>query len=279
VKWSLDSKVELLNGVGMPRLGLGVYRAKAGEEVENAVAAALKVGYRSVDTAAIYKNEEGVGRAIRASGVPREELFVTTKVWNKDQGYDSTIRAFEASLSRLGMDYVDLYLIHWPGNDRNRYKETYRAMEELYEQGRIRAIGVCNFQIHHLEDLMGSCRIKPMVNQVELHPLLTQKPLLEFCRKEGIQVESWRPLMDGKLDLPLLQELAAKYGKTPAQIVIRWHLQHGLVTIPKSVRESRIRENADVFDFELEQEDMNRIDDLNENRRLGPDPDQFFLDF
>ena len=279
MKWSLDSKVELLNGVGMPRLGLGVYRAKAGEEVENAVAAALKVGYRSVDTAAIYKNEEGVGRAIRASGVPREELFVTTKVWNKDQGYDSTIRAFEASLSRLGMDYVDLYLIHWPGNDRNRYKETYRAMEELYEQGRIRAIGVCNFQIHHLEDLMGSCRIKPMVNQVELHPLLTQKPLLEFCRKEGIQVESWRPLMDGKLDLPLLQELAAKYGKTPAQIVIRWHLQHGLVTIPKSVRESRIRENADVFDFELEQEDMNRIDDLNENRRLGPDPDQFFLDF
>jgi len=241
------------------------------------VAAALKVGYRSVDTAAIYKNEEGVGRAIRASGVPREQVFVTTKVWNRDQGYDSTIRAFEESLSRLGMDYVDLYLIHWPVKEK--YKETYRAMEELYEQGRVRAIGVCNFQIHHLEDLMGSCRIKPMVNQVELHPLLTQKPLLEFCRKEGIQVESWRPLMDGKLDLPLLQELAAKYGKTPAQIVIRWHLQHGLVTIPKSVRESRIRENADVFDFELEPEDMNRIDDLNENRRTGPDPDNFHFNF
>jgi len=277
VKWSLDSTVELLNGVGMPRLGLGVYRAKEGEEVENAVLTALKVGYRSVDTASIYKNEAGVGRAIRASGVPREQVFVTTKVWNRDQGYDSTIRAFEESLSCLGMDYVDLYLIHWPVKEK--YKETYRAMEELYEQGRVRAIGVCNFQIHHLEDLMGSCRIKPMVNQVELHPLLTQKPLLEFCRKEGIQVESWRPLMDGKLDLPLLQELAAKYGKTPAQIVIRWHLQHGLVTIPKSVRESRIRENADVFDFELEPEDMNRIDDLNENRRTGPDPDNFHFNF
>ena len=277
MKWSLDSTVELLNGVGMPRLGLGVYRAKEGEEVENAVLTALKVGYRSVDTASIYKNEAGVGRAIRASGVPREQVFVTTKVWNRDQGYDSTIRAFEESLSRLGMDYVDLYLIHWPVKEK--YKETYRAMEELYEQGRVRAIGVCNFQIHHLEDLMGSCRIKPMVNQVELHPLLTQKPLLEFCRKEGIQVESWRPLMDGKLDLPLLHELAAKYGKTPAQIVIRWHLQHGLVTIPKSVRESRIRENADVFDFELEPEDMNRIDDLNENRRTGPDPDNFHFNF
>ena len=277
MKWSLDSTVELLNGVGMPRLGLGVYRAKEGEEVENAVLTALKVGYRSVDTASIYKNEAGVGRAIRASGVPREQVFVTTKVWNRDQGYDSTIRAFEESLSCLGMDYVDLYLIHWPVKEK--YKETYRAMEELYEQGRVRAIGVCNFQIHHLEDLMGSCRIKPMVNQVELHPLLTQKPLLEFCRKEGIQVESWRPLMDGKLDLPLLQELAAKYGKTPAQIVIRWHLQHGLVTIPKSVRESRIRENADVFDFELEPEDMNRIDDLNENRRTGPDPDNFHFNF
>jgi diketogulonate reductase-like aldo/keto reductase len=276
MKWSLDSTVELLNGVGMPRLGLGVYRSKEGEEVENAVLAALKVGYRSIDTAAIYRNEGGVGRAVRASGIPREQIFITSKVWNTDQGYDSTLRAFEESLSRLGMDYLDLYLIHWAV--KGKYKETYRAMEELYEQGRVRAIGVCNFQIHHLEDLMGSCRIKPMVNQVELHPLLTQKKLLAFCRKEGIQVESWRPLMDGKLDLPLLHELSAKYGKTPAQIVIRWHLQHGLVTIPKSVRESRIRENADVFDFELEPEDMNRIDDLNEDRRLGPDPDNFKFD-
>ncbi len=273
MKITLDSTVELLNGVGMPRLGLGVYRTKEGEEVELAVEAALKAGYRSVDTAAIYGNEAGVGKAVRASGIPRGRLFITSKVWNTDQGYDSTLKAFDASLERLGMDYLDMYLIHWAV--KGKYKETYRAMEELYHQGRVRAIGVCNFQIHHLEDLMGSCRIKPMVNQVELHPLFTQKKLLMFCRKEGIQVESWRPLMNGKLDVPLLAELSAKYGKTPAQIVIRWHLQQGLVTIPKSVRESRIRENADVFGFELSPEDMNRIDGLNEDRRLGADPDHF----
>ncbi|TJY41858.1 aldo/keto reductase [Cohnella pontilimi] len=273
MKMSIDSTVELLNGVAMPRLGLGVWRTQEGEEVERAVGAALQAGYRSIDTASMYGNEAGVGRAVRDSGVPREQVFVTTKVWNDQQGYDNTLRAFEQSAANLGLGHVDLYLIHWPV--KGKYKDTYRALEELYEQGRVRAIGVSNFLEHHLEDLMGACRIKPMVNQVEMHPLLTRKKLLMFCRKEGIQLESWRPLMQGNLDLPLLQELSRKYGKTPAQIVIRWHLQLGVVTIPKSVTESRIRENAGVFDFELEPEDMNRIDELNENRRFGADPDNF----
>lgn len=272
---SITSAVELLNGVEMPRLGLGVWRAQEGEETENAVLSALKTGYRSIDTASLYANERGVGRAFRASGIPRDQVFITTKVWNNEQGYDSTLKAFQNSLDRLEMDYVDLYLVHWPVP--GKYKETYRALEEMYDQGRVRAIGVSNFKIHHLEDLMGSCRIKPMVNQVEFHPLLTQKKLLAFCRKEGIQLESWRPLMQGQLDIPLLQELSAKYGKTAAQIVIRWHLQLGVVTIPKSVREERIRENADVFDFELEPVDMNRIDDLNQDHRFGADPDK--IDF
>jgi diketogulonate reductase-like aldo/keto reductase len=270
---SIQSTVELLNGVTMPRLGLGVWRSQEGEEVERAVSAALQAGYRSIDTASMYGNEAGVGKAVRESGIPRDQIFVTTKVWNDQQGYDNTLRAFEQSADNLGLGHVDLYLVHWPVQDK--YKDTYRALEELYDQGRVRAIGVSNFKEHHLEDLMGSCRIKPMVNQVELHPLLTQTKLRMFCRKEGIQLESWRPLMQGNLDLPLLQELSHKYGKTPAQIVIRWHLQLGVVTIPKSVTESRIRENAHVFDFELAPEDMNRIGALNEDRRYGADPDNF----
>lgn len=273
MKLTIDSTAELLNGVAMPRLGLGVWRTQEGNEVERAVDAALEAGYLAIDTASMYGNETGVGNAVRASGIPRERLFITTKVWNDQQGYDETMRAFEESEARLGLGYVNLYLVHWPV--AGKYKMTYRALEDLYDQGRIRAIGVSNFNIPHLEDLMGSCRIKPMVNQVELHPLLTQKKLLMFCRKEGIQVQSWRPIMQGNLDLPLLQELSAAYGKTPAQIVIRWHLQQGIVTIPKSVNPERIRENADVFDFELAPEDMNRIDALNEDRRFGADPDNF----
>ena len=270
---TIESSVELANGVRMPRFGLGVWRSQPGAETERAVAAALRHGYRLVDTAALYGNEADVGRAVRASGIPREQIFITTKVWNDDHGYDNTKRAFHASLDRLGMDYVDLYLIHWPVPARGLFKETYRAIEDLYEEGLVRAIGVSNFKVRHLEELMTSCRIKPMVNQIELHPLLTQRETVEFCQKEGIQIESWSPIMRGKLDLPLLHELAAKYGKTPAQIVIRWHLQHGYVVIPKSVREERIAENSRVFDFELSGEDMRRIDGLNEDRRFGRDPD------
>lgn len=273
MKLAIDSTVELLNGVSMPQLGLGVWRTPEGDQTVTAVLAALGAGYRAIDTAALYENENSVGQAVRSSGISREDIFITTKVWNSEQGYDTTIAAFHKSLKLLDMDYVDLYLVHWPV--KGKYKETYRALEYLYEQGKIRAIGVSNFNIHHLEDLMGECRIKPMVNQVELHPLLTQKKLLAFCRKEGIQLESWRPLMNGNLDLPLLSELAAKYGKTPAQIAIRWQLQLGIVTIPKSVRPERIRENADVFDFALEPEDVVRMDALNESRRFGADPDHF----
>ena len=273
MKLKIDSTAELLNGVQMPRLGLGVWRTQEGVEVERAVTAALQTGYRLIDTAALYGNEAGVGNAVRASGIPREQLFITTKVWNDRQGYDETLRAFQDSAERLNLDYVDLYLVHWPV--KGKYKETYRALETLYDQGHVRAIGVSNFHIHHLEDLMGSCRIKPMVDQVELHPLLTQKKLQMFCRKEGIQIQSWRPLMQGNLDLPLLQDLSRKYGRTPAQIVIRWHLQQGVATIPKSIHSDRIRENADVFDFELAPEDMNSMDALNEDRRFGMDPDRF----
>ncbi len=270
----ISEAVELANGVKMPWLGLGVYKAKEGEEVEQAVKAALRIGYRSIDTAAFYDNEEGVGRAVRESGVSREELFITTKVWNTDQGYDSTLAAFEASLRRLGMEYVDLYLIHWPV--KGKYKETWRALETLYREGRVRAIGVSNFQVHHLEDLMADAEIKPMVNQVEFHPFLTQETLRAFCRKEGIQLEAWSPLMRGEvMNVPEIVELSKKYGKTPAQIVLRWDLQHGVVTIPKSVREERIRENADLFDFELSAEDMAKLDALNRNHRFGPDPDNF----
>jgi diketogulonate reductase-like aldo/keto reductase len=269
----LQDGTALSNGVVMPWFGLGVYKVQEGDEVERAVSTAIEAGYISIDTAAFYQNEEGVGRAVRASGVPRDKLFITTKVWNTDQGYESTLKAFEESRKKLQLDYVDLYLVHWPVP--GKYKDTWRALEKLYEDGLVRAIGVSNFQIHHLEDLAASANVRPMVNQVEYHPLLTQKPLLKYCRENGIQLEAWSPLMRGNLDLPPLKELAQKYGKTPAQIVLRWDLQHEVVTIPKSVTPERIRENANVFDFELSAEDMERIDGLNQNRRFGADPDNF----
>lgn len=258
----------------MPWLGLGVYKSKEGEEVENAVKTALKIGYRSIDTAALYENERGVGKAIRDSGIPREEIFVTTKVWNDRHGYDSTLNAFEESRKKLGLEYIDLYLIHWPVPEK--FKETWRALEKLYRDGLVRAIGVSNFQIHHLEELMESCEVKPAVNQVEFHPLLTQKKLLVFCKEHNIQMEAWAPLMrGGVLDAPIIKKIAEKYGKTPAQVVLRWDLQHGVVTIPKSVREERIKENSDIFDFQLTSEEMGQIDSLNQDKRTGPDPDVF----
>nr|WP_106406293.1 aldo/keto reductase [Bacillus marinisedimentorum] len=266
--------VELHNGAKMPWLGLGVYKAEEGEEVYNAVTAALKAGYRSIDTASFYGNEEGVGRAIRDSGIPRKEIFVTTKIWNDDQGYESTFRAAEASLERLGLDYVDLLLIHWPV--KGKYKDTWRALEALYREGRATSIGVSNFTSDHLEDLMKDAEVKPVVNQVELHPRLTQKELLGYCEKNGIRVEAWSPIMRAKLfDNDVIQDLAQKHSKSPAQIILRWHLQNGVVIIPKSVRENRIRENADIFDFALDDEDMKRIDGLNKDERTGPDPDNF----
>ncbi|MEB3101915.1 aldo/keto reductase [Ferviditalea candida] len=272
---SISDKTELSNGVKMPWLGLGVYKVEEGREVEHAVEQALAAGYRSIDTAALYGNEAGVGKAVGNSGISREELFVTTKVWNSRQGYESTLLAFEESRQKLGLEYIDLYLVHWPV--QGKYKDTWRALEKLHREGYIRAIGVSNFQIHHLKDLLSVCEVKPTVNQVELHPLLTQKELLKFCRQHDIQMEAWSPLMRGRLDHPLLKELGEKYGKTPAQIVLRWDLQNGVVVIPKSVRAERIRENADIFDFELSSEDLTKLDGMNENRRFGPDPDH--IDF
>ncbi|MGG3161015.1 aldo/keto reductase [Geobacillus stearothermophilus] len=271
---SLQDCAVLHNGVKMPWVGLGVYKVKEGDEVKSAVRTALEVGYRHVDTAAFYENEEGVGQAIRESGIPREQVFVTTKVWNTDQGYETTLKAFDASLKKLGFDYVDLYLVHWPV--KGKYKETYKALEKLYKDGYVRAIGVSNFQIHHLQDVMADCEIKPMVNQVEYHPRLTQKELQAFCRENGIQLEAWSPLMRGEiLTEPTIVEIGKKYGKTPAQVVLRWDLQHGVVTIPKSVTPARIKENANLFDFSLTAEEMKQIDALNLNKRIGADPDNF----
>jgi methylglyoxal/glyoxal reductase len=275
---SLQSTTTLHNGVKMPWFGLGVFKVEEGSEVVSSVKAAIKNGYRSIDTAAIYANETGVGQAIaealQETGLTREDLFVTSKVWNADLGYESTIAAYEASLDKLGLEYLDLYLIHWPV--KGKYKDAWRALETLYKEGRVKAIGVSNFQIHHLEDVMKDAEIKPMVNQVELHPLLSQQDLLSFCQSHSIQLEAWSPLMQGQLlDHPVLSDIASQHGKSIAQVILRWDLQRGIVTIPKSIKEHRIIENANVFDFSLSEEDMSRIDALNENRRVGPDPDNF----
>jgi len=276
VPTSLKDTVKLHNGVEMPWFGLGVFKVENGNEATESVKAAIKNGYRSIDTAAIYKNEEGVGIGIKESGVAREELFITSKVWNEDQGYETTLAAFEKSLERLQLDYLDLYLIHWPGKDK--YKDTWRALEKLYKDGKIRAIGVSNFQVHHLEELLKDAEIKPMVNQVEFHPRLTQKELRDYCKAQGIQLEAWSPLMQGQLlDNEVLTQIAEKHNKSVAQVILRWDLQHEVVTIPKSIKEHRIIENADIFDFELSQEDMDKIDALNKDERVGPNPDELLF--
>ena len=275
---NLQDTTTLHNGVKMPWFGLGVFKVEEGPELVNAVKVAIKHGYRSIDTAAIYENEEGVGQGIREglkeAGISREDLFVTSKVWNADLGYESTIAAYEKSLKKLGLEYLDLYLIHWPVE--GKYKEAWRALETLYKEGKVKAVGVSNFQIHHLKDLMEDAEVKPMVNQVECHPRLTQKEVQAFCKEQGIQLEAWSPLMQGELlDNDVLQAIATKHGKSVAQVILRWDLQNGIVTIPKSTKEHRIVENSTVFDFELTEEEMNQIDGLNQNHRVGPDPDNF----
>lgn len=275
---NLQSTTVLHNGVEMPWFGLGVFKVEDGPELVEAVKAAIKAGYRSIDTAAIYENEKAVGEGIRAgikeAGITRKDLFITSKVWNADQGYETTLAAYEESLNKLGLDYLDLYLVHWPVE--GKYKETWRALETLYKGNRVRAIGVSNFQIHHLQDVIKEAEIKPMINQVEYHPRLTQKELQMFCKEQGIQMEAWSPLMQGQLlDNDILQEIANKYDKSIAQIILRWDLQNEVVTIPKSTKEHRIIANAAIFDFELVREDMEKIDALNANHRVGPDPDNF----
>lgn len=272
--FNIDSKVKLSNGVEMPCLGLGVFKAKDGEEVEAAIKYAFEAGYRSIDTATIYANEIGVGNAVKNSNIPRSDIFITTKVWNNQQGYKLTHEAFETSLEKLGLDYVDLYLIHWPNNQKTW--ETWKAMEELYDKGKIKAIGVSNFLIHHIEHLLKNSKIRPMVNQFEFHPELVQPELLKYCFENGIQPEAWSPLMQGKVnEISLIKDLADKYGKSPVQIVLRWNIQKGLVTIPKSSNRERIIQNADIFDFELKPEDMTKIDRLDKFKRIGADPDNY----
>lgn len=270
---AITTSLTMANGVKIPQLGLGVFLVKEEEELKTAVKAAIYDGYRHLDTAMIYTNEEFVGKAVKETEIPREELFITSKVWNYDHGYEETKAAFAASLERLGTDYLDLYLIHWPSDN---YIETWKAMEELYEAGKIKAIGVSNFQIHHLEDLLAHAKIKPMINQIETHPEFPQNELHDFMKKEGILHEAWGPLGQGKHDLlsnPVLVKLAETYNKTPAQIVLRWHVERGIVVIPKSVTPHRIKENSQIFDFSLTPEDMEKIATLNTGTRYATSPD------
>ena len=270
----LKGTFRLHNGVEMPYFGLGVYLSKDGREVINAVNWALEAGYRHIDTASIYKNEEGVGLGIRESGINREDIFVVSKVWNSDQGYNTTLKAFDDSLKRLQLDYLDLYLIHWPV--KGKYIETWRALEKLYSEKKVRAIGVSNFLKHHLEDLLTVSEIVPMVNQMEFHPYLVQQSLIDYCKSKKIQYEAWSPLMQGEIfSLDTFKELAKKYDKTIAQIVLRWDLQKEVVTIPKSSKKERIISNADIFDFELSEEDMIYLESMDKGKRFGPNPDTF----
>ena len=268
---SLESKKELNNGVLIPVLGLGVYQTRSGGETHDAVLQALHNGYRHIDTAKFYRNEKDVAAAVLESGISREHVFITTKLWNDDHGYDKTIRAFHESLKQLNMSYVDLYLIHYPV--RKLRMDSWRAMETLYEEGKCRAIGVSNYTVRHIEELLQLSKIVPAVNQVEFHPFLYQKELLDFCHANKIHVAAYSPLTKGKkLGDPKLDAIAARYNKSPAQLLIRWALQHGLIVLPKSSQAERIRENADVFDFEISHEDMETLNNFHCNYRVAWDP-------
>lgn len=270
----IKGSVRLMNGVEMPYFGLGVFGSEEGQETIQAIHWALEAGYRHIDTATLYYNEKSVGDAVKTSGIKRKEIFITTKVWNSDQGYQNTLDAFRTSLDKLQMEYVDLYLIHWPV--QGKFIDTWNAFEELYEQKLVRAIGVSNFLSHHINDILKLKGTIPMVNQVELHPYLVQAGLLRYCNEHGIRVEAWSPIQKGGVNnISLLQQLGRKYGKTPVQITLRWDLQKGIVTIPKSVKKDRIYSNADIFDFALTENEIRQIDSLDKEERIGAHPDNF----
>lgn len=271
---SITDCAVLNNGVKMPWLGFGVFLSPPGDTTYRSVRIALETGYRHIDTAKIYENEEDVGKAIRDSGIPREEIFVTTKVWNSDMRAGKVREAFDLSRKKLGMDVIDLYLVHWPVAEK--YVDAYKVLERLYQEGKVRAIGVSNFLVHHLETLLSQVEVTPTVDQVEWHPWLQLPDLYRYTREKKIQLEAWGPLIQGHgAEIPLLHEIGKKYGKTWAQVLIRWDLQREVVTIPKSNTPSRIKENADVFDFELSEEDMAAINALDQNKRVAADPDNF----
>lgn len=275
---NLQTTKTLANGVQMPIFGLGVYKMTEPEETLQAIDKALAVGYRHIDTASLYYNEEQVGEAIRNAPIKREDIFVTTKIWNSDQGYDQTLRAFEISLQKLGLDYLDLYLTHWPVE--GKFVDTYRAIERLYEEKLIRVPGVSNHHAQHLQQILHVANIAPMVNQVERHPYLAQKELKMFCEQHNIAMTAWSPLGRGHiLQDETLQEIARHYGKSTAQLILRWHLQQDVIVIPKSVTPSRIEENAQIFDFEIAPEHMAQIDQLDRNQRFGQNPESFHFDF
>jgi diketogulonate reductase-like aldo/keto reductase len=268
---SIDSTIPLNNGVEIPRVGFGVYLAARGDETQSAVLAALSAGYRHIDTARIYENEGDVGVAIHDSDVPRSELFVTTKLWNDDHGYDATLRAFDASLDLLGLEYLDLFLIHWPVAEKRL--DSWRAMERLAEEGRVRALGVSNYMVNHLEELLAVAKVGPAVNQIEVSPFLQQREVRSFCEEHGIVVEAYSPLTKAKrLEHPSIVSAATSVERSPAQVLLRWGLQHDMVVLPKSVQPSRIIENAALFDFELTDGEMARLDALEEGLVTGWDP-------
>lgn len=274
---SLQDTIKLNNEVEMPAMGLGVFQVENDTTAE-IVKNAIELGYRSIDTAAIYGNEAGVGEGIKlalaSTGLNREDLFITSKVWNAGLNYEETVSAYEESLEKLGLDYLDLYLIHWPG--KNKFAESWSALEDLYIEGKIRAIGVCNFNISHLQDLMKNARVTPVINQVEFHPRLQQQSLRAFCKEHNIQLEAWAPLMQGGLlEDPTIAKIAEKYGKSNSQVILRWDIQNGVITIPKSVRKERMAQNADIFDFSLTVEEMQIINAMNLDKRVGPDPEVF----
>jgi methylglyoxal/glyoxal reductase len=272
---TLKSTMTLNNGVEMPRFGLGVFQTKVGTETENAVRWALEAGYRAVDTASIYQNEAEVGKIVRAGIVPREEVFVTSKVWPSDFSYEGTKAAFDRSMELLGLDYLDLYLLHWPVND---WPGAWRALEELYRTGRVKAIGVSNFLLHHMEELMKIVEVPPAANQIEYHPYLQQPDLRDYCQRNNIAITAWAPIMKGRvMEVPELVEIGQKYGKSPVQVTLRWMLQTDIITIPKSARKERIESNADIYDFELSDEDVQAINALDRHERIGADPDTFVV--